>query len=116
MGNKLQEDPSLEAKTGMNSANRKSMFAAMLVLALTASSCGWLDSLSARNELNLGVQAYTNKKYNEAIEHFQESIERDPDLIRSFLYLAIAYRAQYVPQVTSSQMPELNSSSISALP
>jgi tetratricopeptide (TPR) repeat protein len=86
---------------GMNVPSRKSMFAVLLVLALTASSCGWLDSLSARNELNLGVQAYTNKKYDEAIEHFEESIEKDPDLARSYLYLAISYRAQYVPQGTS---------------
>ena len=82
---------------------KKTTFAAVLVLALTASSCGWLDSLSARNELNLGVQAYTNKKYDEAIEHFQESIEKDPDLVRSYLYLAISYRAQYIPQGTSPE-------------
>ncbi len=85
----------------MNFPGKKSMLAVMLVLVLTASSCGWIDRLSARNELNMGVQAYTNKKYDEAIEHFQESIEKDPDLTRSYLYLAIAYRAQYVPQGTS---------------
>ncbi len=83
---------------GTNVPSRKSLFTAMLVLVLTASSCGWF---SARNELNLGVQAFTSKKYDEAIEHFQESIEKDPDLVRSYLYLAIAYRAQYVPQGTS---------------
>lgn len=83
--------------------NNKSMFAAIVLLALTTSSCGWIDSLSARNHLNLGVQAYTNKKYDEAIEHFQESIEKDPELVRSYLYLAISYRAQYIPQGTSPE-------------
>ena len=91
----------------MHFPSRKALFAAMLVLVLTASSCGWLDQLSARNELNLGVQAYTNKKYDEAIEHFQESIEKDDGLVRSYLYLAIAYRAQYVPQGTSPQNIDL---------
>ena len=86
---------------GTSVPSRKSLFAAMLMLVVTASSCGWLDSLSARNELNQGVAAYTSKKYDEAIEHFQESIEKDPDLVRSYLYLAIAYRAQYIPQGTS---------------
>ncbi len=86
---------------GTNVPGRKSLFAALLVLVLTASSCGWIDGLSARNELNLGVSAYTSKNYDEAIEHFQESIEKDPDLVRSYLYLAIAYRAQYIPQGTS---------------
>ena len=86
-----------------NIPSRKSLFAAILVLVLTASSCGWIDDLSARNELNRGVSAYTSKKYDEAIEHFQESIEKDPDLVRSYLYLAIAYRAQYVPQGTSPE-------------
>ncbi len=86
---------------GTNVPGRKSLFAALLVLVLTASSCGWIDDLSARNELNQGVTAYTSKKYDEAIEHFQESIEKDPDLVRSYLYLAIAYRAQYIPQGTS---------------
>ncbi len=86
---------------GTNVPGRKSLFAALLVLVLTASSCGWIDDLSARNELNRGVTAYTSKRYDEAIEHFQESIEKDPDLVRSYLYLAIAYRAQYIPQGTS---------------
>ena len=88
---------------GTSVPSRNSLFAAMLVLVLTASSCGWIDDLSARNELNQGVSAYTSKKYDEAIEHFQESIEKDPDLVRSYLYLAIAYRAQYIPQGTSPE-------------
>jgi len=96
----------------MHFPSRKALFAAMLVLVLTASSCGWLDQLSARNELNLGVQAYTNKKYDEAIEHFQESIEKDDGLVRSHLYLAIAYRAQYVPQGTSPENLERARSAI----
>ena len=91
---------------GMNFLRRKTTFAAMLLLILTASNCGWLDQLSARNQLNRGVQAYTSKKYDEAIEHFEQSIEKDPNLTRSYLYLATAYRAQYVPQGTSPENME----------
>ena len=98
---------------GTNFPSRKSLFAAMLVLALTASNCGWIDQLTARNELNRGIQAYTSKKYDEAIEHFQESIEKDPELIRSYLYLAIAYRAQYIPQGTSPENMDLARKAIS---
>ena len=88
---------------GMHLPRRAVVLVAMLVLILTASNCGWWDGLSARNELNMGVKAYTGKQYNEAIEHFELSIEKDPDLTRSYLYLAISYRAQYIPQGTSPE-------------
>lgn len=91
---------------GMHLPRRTVVLVAMLVLSLTASNCGWWDGLSARNELNKGVKAYTGKQYNEAIEHFELSIEKDPELTRSYLYLAIAYRAQYVPQGTSPENME----------
>ncbi len=88
---------------GMHFPRRKVVFVAMLVLVLTASNCGWWDRLSARNELNMGVKAYTSKLYDEAIEHFELSIEKDPELTRSYLYLAITYRAQYIPHQTSPE-------------
>ena len=65
------------------------------------SGCAWIDQLSARNHLNRGVKAYSSKNYEEAIEHFEQAIEGDPELTRARLYLAISYRAQYIPQGTS---------------
>jgi tetratricopeptide (TPR) repeat protein len=64
---------------------------------LCASSCQFIDKLKARDHLNQGVQAYQNKKYDEAIEEFRVAIELDPLLTDAYLYLATTYRAQFVP-------------------
>ena len=85
----------------MNFSSRLYVVAASLVVILVASNCSIIDQLAARDSLNRGVGDYTNKRYNEAIGHFEESIARDPELVRSYLYMAIAYRAQYIPQGTS---------------
>jgi tetratricopeptide (TPR) repeat protein len=85
----------------MNFSSRLYVVAAMLGVTLVASNCTIFDQLAARDELNRGVGAYTNKRYTEAIGHFEESIAKDPELVRSYLYMAIAYRAQYIPQGTS---------------
>ncbi|MEE8349538.1 MAG: tetratricopeptide repeat protein [Acidobacteriota bacterium] len=85
----------------MKFPSRLAVVAAMSLVTLVASNCSIIDQLSARDQLNRGVGAYTNKQFDEAIEYFEESISKDPDLVRSYLYMAIAYRAQYVPQGTS---------------
>jgi len=52
---------------------------------------------SARDELNEGVQAYRLTKYEDAIQHFQKSVELDPTLVTAHLYLATALAQQYIP-------------------
>jgi tetratricopeptide (TPR) repeat protein len=61
---------------------------------LSATGC---DKLRARDQLNKGVQAYKNARYEEAIDHFQKSISLDPALLNARLYLATAYTQQYIP-------------------
>jgi len=64
-------------------------------LALVAStSCAKLE---ARDHLNKGVQAFKNAKYEQAIDHFQQSVALDPTLINARLYLATALAQQYIP-------------------
>lgn len=53
------------------------------------------------SELNLGVQAYKNARYEEAITHFREATELDPSQPVAHLYLATAYVSQYIPGVES---------------
>jgi tetratricopeptide (TPR) repeat protein len=60
-----------------------------------------MDKLKARDHLNKGVQAYTAKRYDEAIEEFQKAIELDPTLKDGLLYLATTYRAEFIPFVTT---------------
>ncbi len=66
--------------------------AAMVLLASTG-----CDKLKARDQLNKGVQAYKNNKYEQAIDHFQQAVSLDPSLINARLYLATAYAQQYIP-------------------
>ena len=63
-------------------------------LVLFATGC---NKLRARDQLNKGVQAYKNAKYEQAIDHFQEAVSLDPTLINARLYLATAYAQQYIP-------------------
>jgi tetratricopeptide (TPR) repeat protein len=70
---------------------------AAAVLALFSSvGC---SKLRARDQLNKGVTAYKNAKYEEAIEHFQQSVALDPSLINAKMYLATAFAQQYIPGV-----------------
>ncbi len=78
-------------------------------MVLSATGC---DKLRARDQLNKGVQAYKNGRFEEAIEHFKNSVALDPDLGVARLYLATAYFGQYVPGVDT---PENNHSAEQAI-
>jgi tetratricopeptide (TPR) repeat protein len=73
------------------------------VLAVAAALLGTAGckKLEARDELNKGVQAYKNANYEQATEHFKDAVRLDDDLKVAKLYLATAYRSQYVPGVDS---------------
>jgi tetratricopeptide (TPR) repeat protein len=53
--------------------------------------------LKARDQLNKGVEAFKNAKYEEAISHFQNSARLDPDLKNAKIFLAAAYAQNVVP-------------------
>jgi tetratricopeptide (TPR) repeat protein len=67
---------------------------------LTATGC---DKLRARDQLNKGVAAYKNAKYEEAINHFQDAVSLDPSLTNARLYLATAFAQQYIPGVDTPE-------------
>ncbi len=71
------------------------------VLAVAAGLLGvaGCKKLQARDELNKGVQAYKNANYEQAIEQFKNAVRDDENLKVAKLYLATAYRSQYVPGV-----------------
>jgi tetratricopeptide (TPR) repeat protein len=68
--------------------------AAATLAILSSVSC---SKLRARDQLNKGVTAYKNAKYEEAIDHFQQSVALDPSLINAKMYLATAFAQQYIP-------------------
>lgn len=75
----------------------------LLWLVLGTAGCQFRDKLAAREHLNQGVQAYVAKKYDEAVEEFKTAVELDPELIDAYLYLATAYRSQFVPLAPSPE-------------
>jgi len=52
---------------------------------------------SAGAELDLGVAAYKQARYEEAITHFKQSITLDPNRAVSHMYMALAFAQQYIP-------------------
>jgi tetratricopeptide (TPR) repeat protein len=67
---------------------------ATVLVVLASTGC---DKLKARDNLNKGVQAYKNSKFEDAINHFQQAVALDPSLINARLYLATAFAQQYIP-------------------
>ena len=50
-------------------------------------------------ELNLGVAAYKDSRYDEAIQHFRKATEIEPGRSVAHMYLATALVSQYIPGV-----------------
>ncbi len=86
----------------MNRSVRVLALVAALAGLLTAVGC---SKLKARDQLNKGVQAFKNAKYEEAIEKFKNAVSLDPSLLTARLYLATAYAQQYIP---GADTPENN--------
>ncbi len=90
---------------GFQAARRA--FQGLLVVAfslalLASTGC---NKLRARDQLNKGVQAYKNARFEEAIERFKNAVQLDPSLLNARLYLATAYAQQYIP---GADTPENN--------
>jgi tetratricopeptide (TPR) repeat protein len=82
----------------MNKIGRVLTILAAVLALLSAVGC---EKLRARDQINKGVQAYKNAKYEEAIEHFKNAVQLDPSLLNARLYLATAYMQQYIPGADS---------------
>lgn len=77
--------------------NRSVRVLALVAVALALFSAVGCNKLKARDQLNKGVTAYKNARYEEAIERFKTAVALDPSLINARLYLATAYAQQYIP-------------------
>ena len=74
-------------------------FALLIVLGSTT-GC---TKLRARDQLVKGVQAFKAGRYEEAVNHFQNSIALDPNYESARLYLATAYSYQVVPNLDTPE-------------
>jgi tetratricopeptide (TPR) repeat protein len=77
--------------------NKHARLLTLAALALVLFSSVGCSKLRARDQLNKGVTAYKNAKYEEAIDHFQQAVALDPSLINAKMYLATAFAQQYIP-------------------
>jgi len=54
---------------------------------------------TCEQELQLGVAAYKNARYEQAIEHFHKAAQLDPNNINAHFHLAIISLSRYIPGV-----------------
>jgi tetratricopeptide (TPR) repeat protein len=87
----------------MRLQHRLSFSAALLVAAALCASCGAVNKLRAKSQLNDGAQAYRNKNYAEAQQHFEKALELNPEQPNARLFIARSIHAQYKPGVEQPQ-------------
>src|ERR1700754_2935593 len=76
------------------------VLAGLVTLALAGTGC---DKLKSRDHLNKGVAAFKTAKYTQAVDHFKEAVQLDPENPNARLYLATAYMSQYIPGADSPE-------------
>ncbi len=69
------------------------------LLLISTSGCA---HLVANDQINKGVAAFKNARYEEAEDHFQKAIQIDPNNPNPKLYLATTYASQVVPNLDSA--------------
>lgn len=69
----------------------------------TASGCGVINRIRAKNELNEGAGAYRGGRFKEAEEHFQKSLQLDPEQDNAPLFIARAIHSQYRPGIVTPE-------------
>jgi tetratricopeptide (TPR) repeat protein len=74
--------------------------AALLVMLAGTVGC---NQLRARDQLVKGVQAFKAGEYEQAVNHFQTSVQLDPNYPAARLYLATAYSYQVVPNLDTPE-------------
>jgi len=82
----------------------RNLWAAVVALGcvIFASGCSeQINALKARNHLNKGVKAFSASDYKTAVEHFEQAIDLDAELLAARSYRASALMMQYVPGVQS---------------
>jgi tetratricopeptide (TPR) repeat protein len=86
--------------------NSKWLAVLLLLAVIPLSGCGFIQKLRARDNLNKGVKAFTEQKYDAAAQFFEKSIQMDPDFEVARMYLATAYTSQFVPGSTDPKSEE----------
>jgi tetratricopeptide (TPR) repeat protein len=75
-----------------------------LLCSLLASAAAQSTSTS-NPEFEMGVQAYKQASYEQAIQHFEKAVASEPTNVKARTYLATAYAQHYIP---GADTPENN--------
>ena len=78
----------------------------LLAVALAAVAFLSLDvhaQSTAPAELNLGVEAFKQSAYAEAVQHLEKAVSLDPENQDARMYLAKAFAKQYKPHVDTPE-------------
>jgi tetratricopeptide (TPR) repeat protein len=87
--------------------NSKWLMVLFVLAVFPLSGCGFITKLQARNNLNKGVKAYTDQKYEAAAQYFEKSLELDPNFESARMYLATAYSSQFIPGANDPKSLEM---------
>ncbi len=77
------------------------LLAILAILLFAFAATAQIDPASSQSELHLGVEAYKNSHFEEAIEHFEKAVNLDASNLKARLYLATTYVSQFIPGVNS---------------
>jgi len=77
--------------------NNKWLALLLLLSVMPLSGCGFISKLRARDNLNKGVRAFTEQKFDQAAQYFEQAIKQDPEFEVARMYLAATYTSQFVP-------------------
>jgi len=79
------------------------MKASLIFVSVFLISLPFSFAQTSDDELKLGVAAYKQSHYDQAIQHFSKAVELDPQNVHAHLYLATAHVSQYIPGVSTDE-------------
>jgi Tfp pilus assembly protein PilF len=80
--------------------NRTLESAVVVVFVIVSMATGLHSQSVAAYELNLGVQAFKEARYEEATQHFEKAVALAPENAVAHLYLATTFAQQYIRERT----------------
>jgi tetratricopeptide (TPR) repeat protein len=92
--------------------NNKWLALLLLLSVMPLSGCGFISKLRARDNLNKGVRAFTEQKFDQAAQYFEQAIKQDPEFEVARMYLATTYTSQFVPGSPDPKSKEMANKAI----